>query len=314
MKNNKTKKTYRLGLFTLAFLGLSISYASYQLKYPLEGTSGGALPVGSIHFENSPVVEVPTIPETPAEPKIVTVCTNYQTKDESNTMNTFFRINKNNGMISAAKWKGNTLSLNGEGKYSSGEYTYSVSGTALGTIVINNYNICQTGPEAAGSVSTAQFTSGVATNSGAIYNCNWSPAPSEFPSGTNFIQSASTCKQNQTRTNYDYTYNTFNMSIISRTPIVIESTIDSAQSITQSAIGTKPRTTDSVECKSGGNYGWSNSTDTDEFGGLGWGGIFYNRISPELVKVSDHEVIINGITYTSGAALGYGSYEVCQHY
>ena len=98
--------------------------------------------------------------------------------------------------------------------------------------------------------TTPVYTSWV--NSGGIYGCsNWSPATSTVTSGQTFTQTATDCKQDQTRTRQDREQETTTLAIRNAGSLVTENQTLTNQSNTRTATGTKV----STECKFDNPYG-----------------------------------------------------------
>jgi len=77
-------------------------------------------------------------------------------------------------------------------------------------------------------------------NSGSLYDCtNWSPDPSTVNSGVSFTQTATNCKQNQTRTKQEREQDTITLAYRNIGELITETNVLNSQSNTRSAIGTK---------------------------------------------------------------------------
>lgn len=151
--------------------------------------------------------------------------------------------------------------------------------------------------------TTPTYTAWV--NSGVVSSCsNWSPATSTVNSGQTFTQTATDCKQDQTRTRQDKEQETTTGAVRDKGAAVAESQSITVSS-TRSAVGTKSAT----EC-----FYTKNSTYASEFGKgfiFGWNGASLGYGEPSIST--------GGYTYTAGAYkqtvqnwLTERQYEICR--
>lgn len=113
-----------------------------------------------------------------------------------------------------------------------------------GSLVTENQTITVT--DSRNSVGTMEnwisttpiYTSWI--NNGSLYGCtNWSPATSTVTSGQTFTQTATDCKQDQTRTRQDREQETTTLAIRDAGSLVTENQTLTNQSNTRTATGTK---------------------------------------------------------------------------
>lgn len=286
---------------------LSISsasaYAEYQFSLPVEQKNHGFLPDHSIVFVGG---NTPVEPEVPEVPETVTVCA-YDQSD------TFYRV-RNITNATVVQWGGTPISVNGDGKYVLGDYTFT-KGTQKTSGVLNYFELCKTGPKSTGTWIAASTTISSWTNSGAGYNFNWSPDPSNFPSGTTFTQTSTGYSQDQKQTVQNRERNTFSLEYRNvGNPITNTQTLSIEQTTTRDSVGTKVGNGSQSECLSAVDTAWGVATSPANLvGTIAWKGviIFSRESSGDFYGTSVQK---NGVTYTRGNQIDSATYEVCQHY
>ena len=149
-------------------------------------------------------------------------------------------------------------------------------------------------------------------NVGEATGCSaWSPATNTVAAGISFEQTASNCKQSQSRTVQNREQNDYTLAYRNIGSLTNESRNLDDYSMTRTAVGTKIVN----DCGSGdiNNYRWVNGTASMRMMYIIWDGV---KVFPDIGDITLSEYTYNGYKYTKGtqaANLGYYTFHlVCR--
>lgn len=230
-------------LIALSLLSIvSIAQASYILKIPLEQSQGGSLPNGSIIMNENPII-VPTPSEnwsstTPLYSNWVNQgaiydCTNWTPSPNTQTINSQFDQ-------TATDCKQEQIHTRQDREIENRTLVIRNVGDSIAESQV--LSATQT-RKAIGTKETWVATTAIESdwvNQGTVYDCTtMTPAANTVLRDEPFIQSASNCKQNQTRTKQNREQETTTLAYRNMgEPVMTTQTITSNTSSSINAIGT----------------------------------------------------------------------------